>query len=1225
MLRARLLLTLLLLAAAVKIHAATADYPAAPAQQSAAAAEQKSIGCNSCHSKSDAPTMHPFPGVNLGCVDCHGGDATVVRPADIAPGTDTYRAALRKAHVLPRWPQAWDWPSSANPARSYTLLNRESPAYVRFINPGDLRAADAACGACHQEIVEAAKRSLMATNAMFWGGAGYNNGLVPYKHYVLGESYTDEGKTARIVGPVKPDANMSAKGILPELWPLPNWETMPTPDIFRVFERGGRTAGTLFPDPSLPNDSGGIEKLQEPGRPDIHSGNRGNGTGNRIAISLLNLYKTRLNDPSMWFLGTNDQPGDYRSSGCSACHVVYANDADPVDSGPYARYGHWGQSASVDPTISHNHPAHPLFHKFTLSIPTSQCMVCHMHQPNMFMNSYLGYTMWDYEADAPAMWPKQQHNPTPEETRRVNDRDPEGAVMRGNWRDLNFLANSASLNPKLHDTHFADYHGHGWMFRAVYERDRQGNLLDVHRHIIPESDPHKLDKAVQLMDIHAEKGMQCVDCHFAQDSHGNGHIYGEVAQAVEIDCVDCHGSVDRLPVLRTSGPAAPPGGTDLSTKRTPFGALQFEWIDGSLWQRSLVTPALKWRIKLVRRTVTPGDPDYDAKAARAKLMSTDTKTQAWGLKVAQDKLAHPNDLMTCQSCHSSWTPSCSGCHLPTEANWKTAKHHYDDELTRNYATYNPQIARADMYMLGIHGPAKGDRIAPMRSSSAVMVSSSNANRDIVYTQQVPISAAGFSSQAFAPHFPHTVRTVETKQCEDCHLSKENDNNATMAQLLMLGTGYVNFIGYHAWLGGDGGISAVRVTHWTEPQAVIGSYLERYVYPDDYAMHQAKKDLLQFASNHGAGDVGCLQLRGEYLYSAEGRHGMRVYDVASIGNKDVSQHIITAPFSPLGQQDYIKSSDATCVALPTDQPVDPRRDHGKLMRELNEEQPMHPIYNYAVVTDAREGLILTNVDTLADREPRNNFLTRALTYNPGGILNGARYVSLGGYYAYVASDAGLVVVNLDSPLEPRIAAVLPIKDLRAFSLQFRYLFVVDGAGLEVVDVTHPGHPHLVSGARVPFQDAHRIYVARTYAYVAAGRQGLGIVDVTRPEQPKLYRMFDAAGKLHNTRDVVIGAAYDSAYAYVADATSGLAVVQLTAPDTQPRFFGFSPAPEPQLIARYATPYPATCLSRGLERDRAVDETGNQIAVFGRIGSRPFTLPEMQKLFLDNEGNPWFTEN
>jgi hypothetical protein len=46
-----------------------------------------------------------------------------------------------------------------------------------------------------------------------------------------------------------------------------------------------------------------------------------------------------------------------------------------------------------------------------------------------------------------------------------------------------------------------------------------------------------------------------------------------------------------------------------------------------------------------------------------------------------------------------------------------------------------------------------------------------------------------------------------------------------------------------------------------------------------------------------------------------------------------------------------------------------------------------------------------------------------------------------------------------------------------------------------------------------------------------------------------------------------------------------------------------------------------LSRGLERDRAVDESGNQIAVFGRIGSRPFNLDEMRKLYLRPDGKPW----
>src|SRR5690606_32880152 len=137
------------------------------------------------------------------------------------------------------------------------------------------------------------------------------------------------------------------------------------------------------------------------------------------------------------------------------------------------------------------------------------------------------------------------------------------------------------------------------------------------------------------------------------------------------------------------------------------------------------------------------------------------------------------------------------------------------------ATYNPQVVRDDFFMLGKHGEAKGNRLAPVRSSSALVLSSTNANRERIYVQQPPIAASGYSSQAFNPHYPHTERKVETKTCTDCHLSRDNDNNAIMAQLLALGTNFVNFVGLNAYVGGAGEVSAITVTEWDEPQAVIG--------------------------------------------------------------------------------------------------------------------------------------------------------------------------------------------------------------------------------------------------------------------------------------------------------------------------------------------------------------------------------------------------------------------
>ena len=81
-----------------------------------------------------------------------------------------------------------------------------------------------------------------------------------------------------------------------------------------------------------------------------------------------------------------------------------------------------------------------------------------------------------------------------------------------------------------------------------------------------------------------------------------------------------------------------------------------------------------------------------------------------------------------------------------------------------------------------------------------------------------------------------------------------------------------------------------------------------------------------------------------------------------------------------------------------------------------------------------------------------------------------------------------------------------------------------------------------------------------------------------------------------------------------------MLQLTSPDTQPQVLRLlARSRKPQLIAWRDTASPALALSKGLDRDRAVDETGDQIAVFGRIGSRPFTLDEMKKFYQRPDGS------
>jgi hypothetical protein len=1158
--------------------------------QTQAEADRKSVGCLQCHQGVE-PMHKAEQNVVLGCTDCHGGNS--------ARGL-----TKEQAHILPKKKEFWK--TSAKPPNSNAWLNHESPEFIRFLNPGDLRVAQQSCGLCHGEIIRNVDHSMMNHGAMLWGAALYNNGAYPEKNYRFGQAYGADGSPLRLVNyaPVTPEETR-VHGILPFIEPLPRFNLSNPGNILRIFEKGGEKQLQL-----------GLPTSAEPnGRPRNRLSERGLGTLNRTDPVFLGLQKTRLHDPLLGFFGSNDHPGDYRSSGCSACHVVYANDRSPTNSGWWSKYGHQGLSFTADESIPKAERGHPIVHQFTRSIPSSQCMNCHMHQGNLFVNPYLGYTWWDQETDGEFMYPPEQHNPTDAELVRSTMENPEAAAARGLWGDKDFLDRVAELNPQLKHTQFADYHGHGWVFRAIFKHDRKGDLLDLDDNKIDNNDPNKFAKAVHLKDVHLAHGMQCGDCHFVTDVHGNGQLYGEPRNATAITCIDCHGTIDKRPTLITNGNA---GQIDLAnTSNTPFGP-RFVWEGTKLWQQSSMSPDMRWEVPQTIDTIDPLSSHYNPKSAYAKTLRRDG-TKWGGLLPATPeerhvRLAHDNSAMDCQICHTSWATSCFGCHLPMKANQRVPQNKFEGVTDRNFTTYNPQVVRDDVFMLGIDGTVKKNRMAVIRSSSAVVVSSQNANREWVYSQQQTFSAEGYSGQAFNPHFPHTTSSVgTTKNCTDCHLSQQNDNNAWMTQLLGFGTGTVNFFGRYAYVGeGREGFHAVVWTEPDEPQAVIGSHLHSIAYPANYKKHVDLGSELQEGYEHSGKDIQDIVLRGEYLYTANGPGGFEAFDVANVDQKGFSERIVTSPVSPIGQRTYVHTPFATSVALPSTLALDPARQH----IPENEEQPIDLFYAFVYVSDLQEGLVVINVATLVDGNPDNNFLNKDVVFNPDGVLTGATFVAAAGHRLYMTTPRGLYVVDVSDPMHPRIAGQLTngfLRNPRCISVQFRYGFITDDDGLKIVDLTEPTRPVPLPRATVRLNHAGRLYIARTYAYVANGPEGLAIVDVENPERPHLDQMFNAGGALNDTRAVQIGSVSASQYALVADGKNGLRVVQLISPDTVHGAQGFSPRSNPKLIATFRSKGEAICVSRGLERDRVVDETGGQTVVFGRRGSRPFHLNEMERFY------------
>lgn len=190
-------------------------------------------------------------------------------------------------------------------------LDEVPPDYLRFINPGDIRVASFGCGAnspanlggaCHQDKVETVPLSVMSTYA----------GHYDRPRFLTGSGSRQEGVAAvdRCDPNFDPEtAPFGAVGCLHALR-----EADPEAD---------RSSLQSVMDTYLPKSC-----------PTCH-----------------------LSD-----FGRNNAKGVYRSSGCTACHMVYDDD---------------GLSLSEDPTISNFFPPHPIKHWITTAIPTEQCSHCH--------------------------------------------------------------------------------------------------------------------------------------------------------------------------------------------------------------------------------------------------------------------------------------------------------------------------------------------------------------------------------------------------------------------------------------------------------------------------------------------------------------------------------------------------------------------------------------------------------------------------------------------------------------------------------------------------------------------------------------------------------------------------------------------------------------------------------------------------------------------------------
>ncbi|HWU89726.1 MAG TPA: hypothetical protein VN253_20830, partial [Kofleriaceae bacterium] len=354
--------------------------------------------------------------------------------------------------------------------------------------------------------------------------------------------------------------------------------------------------------------------------------------------------------------------------------------------------------------------------------------------------------------------------------------------------------------------------------------------------------------STRQMDVHFERGMHCIDCHFLQDVHGDGHLYSTNWDAIEIECEDCHGANARATLI-TSGPN---GGNDLRLAKNDDHRPFFEEKDGAIIQRSRVTPGVFWKIP---QTVDQQNP-YAREAHDDRHLAPPGQGSTFAGAQGSSELVSAK--LECAACHGSWIHNCMGCHVDinagdpqrsfVDAAGNITKTPGENEVWlsnfNNPGHINFQLLGLlrSPFLLGVGSSTEKGRLAPFRSSMQVHVSVTDATRNTLVdnatftTFQARDANSGrmnvaTSGVAMNQTMPHTVRPSEARGCESCHPLVDGQNRIRnehlLAQTYGLGTGAYPYVGDWGIAAGAGGLELFEHKQERELAANLAGASQRF--------------------------------------------------------------------------------------------------------------------------------------------------------------------------------------------------------------------------------------------------------------------------------------------------------------------------------------------------------------------------------------------------------------
>jgi hypothetical protein len=237
-------------------------------------------------------------------------------------------------------------------------------------------------------------------------------------------------------------------------------------------------------------------------------------------------------------------------------------------------------------------------------------------------------------------------------------------------------------------------------------------------------------------DIHSEMGMLCIDCHTSYEIMGDGSYSMHKEEQVKIQCTDCHFTSEPV----TEKPNS------------------FDFETGKISELNRLVDQERNYLIISKNNFPLVNSYYrNRKAYLLNKTSGEISEMKPPSSVCAAGTVHKN--LSCNSCHSSWSPQCIGCHTEYDKNGSMVDLLSGKEVKGEWIEH-PKDFLPEPAVLGVKEINDNGRVKKIIDEfTPGMVLTIARDRS---SKNNPIF-----KRLYAPSFSHTIRK-ESRSCISCH-------------------------------------------------------------------------------------------------------------------------------------------------------------------------------------------------------------------------------------------------------------------------------------------------------------------------------------------------------------------------------------------------------------------------------------------------------------------------